>query len=662
MKNLFLILLNISLSASVVALFVILLRAVFRKAPRGLICGLWLLVALRLLIPVFPESSFSLIPKQLGNGSIVREISGETVEKPDQKVVSQNSPYQEPFWTQYNASGKRTDPLPEQPGQVSSAEKQPAAQNPVTEPGKTKVEILTVLSAVWLVGAGLMLLYTVFSYLHIWKRTRTAVWQGENVFLCDAAASPFLFGLFRPRIYLPFGMKEEARECVLAHEKAHIRRMDPLWKLLGFLLLALHWFNPILWLSFALFSRDIERACDERVIRNASLEYRKTYSATLLSVGASSRSLRACPLAFGGLSVMSRIRAVLNYRKPSFWLVCLLAVGMIVVSAGALTNPKGNDGEQIPAESVPESTEEHRIPSDDANSLPDEREAKTTQTPSESLPQSDSPIITMSYIRYTPEEAMANATHIINARYEKKEIYGWHGYQGYYYVFEPVSIIKGTLEESDRKKIIVVPIMETIDDNNIDKQDPFEPGTLYLLCLEKHKGVYSEYNKYCQLSKWTVSEKDEDWNDYQNKALVISKDTNSTPDYYGTPYTESQNVKEIADYATAVFVVRIDSVFTEGYISPTTVYRCTVTKTARNTPNNGGKILITLFNNTVQIGEEYLILLAEVSEGSKIYALAARENAVFSLDEVAENTVIAELYAQAEEYTASESGTTAPDP
>lgn len=651
MKNLFLILLNISLSASVVALFVILLRAVFRKAPRGLICGLWLLVALRLLIPVFPESSFSLIPKQLGDGSIVREISGETVEKPDQKVVSQNSPYQEPFWTQYNASGNRTDPLPEQPGQVSSAEKQPATQNPVTEPGKTKVEILTVLSAVWLVGAGLMLLYTVFSYLHIWKRTRTAVWQGDNVFLCEAAASPFLFGLFRPRIYLPFGMKEEARECVLAHEKAHIRRMDPFWKLLGFLLLALHWFNPILWLSFALFSRDIERACDERVIRNASLEYRKTYSATLLSVGASSRSLRACPLAFGGLSVMSRIRAVLNYRKPSFWLICLLAVGMIVVSAGALTNPKGNDGEQIPAESVPESTEEHRIPSDDANSLPDETEAKPSRNSDETG--------IIDPATATPERIMVGATHIINARYVGKVIYETNGYKRYEYVFEPEQMLKGTLEDCDRERIYVLPYG---DSSLVDEEAPFSQGELYMMCLAKQIAVFYEHNWYCLLHTWTVSEKDGEWQEMQSKAQEISKTSDNGVDYYGTPFTTSKDVKEIADFATAIFVVRIDSVMAESNIQPTTVYYCTVTKKVRNTPNNGGEISITFPNSMVQVGEEYLVLLMELSESSKVYALAARENAVFSLDEVAENTVIAELYAQAEEYIASESGTTAPDP
>ena len=395
------------------------------------------------------------------------------------------------------------------------------------------------------------------------------------------------------------------------------------------------------------------------MIRNASLEYRKTYSATLLSVGASSRSLRACPLAFGGLSVMSRIRAVLNYRKPSFWLVCLLAVGMIVFSAGALTNPKGNDGEQIPAESVPESTEEHRIPSDDANSLPDETEAKTTETPSESLPQSDSPIITMSYIRYTPEEAMANATHIINARYVGKAIYETNGYKRFEYVFEPESLIKGMLEECDQERIYVIPYK---DSDLTDKEPPYSQGELYMLCVRKQIAVFYEHNWYCLMSEWTVSEKDSDWEKIQETAQEISKNTENRVGYFGTPFTTSKDVKEIADFATAIFVVRIDSVMAESNIQSTTVYYCTVTKTVRNTPNNGGEISITFPNSMVQVGEEYLVLLMELSESSKVYALAARENAVFSLDDVAENAVIAELYAQAEEYTASESGTTAPDP
>ena len=324
----------------------------------------------------------------------------------------------------------------------------------------------------------------------------------------------------------------------------------------------------------------------------------------------------------------------------------------------------GHNNKAAKAESLIEQTEN----GSSINDLSDEKkvqekaettaeEAAPTETAKPSRNSDETGIIDPATA--TPERIMVGATHIINARYVGKVIYETNGYKRYEYVFEPEQMLKGTLEDCDRERIYVLPYG---DSSLVDEEAPFSQGELYMMCLAKQIAVFYEHNWYCLLHTWTVSEKDGEWQEMQSKAQEISKTSDNGVDYYGTPFTTSKDVKEIADFATAIFVVRIDSVMAESNIQPTTVYYCTVTKKVRNTPNNGGEISITFPNSMVQVGEEYLVLLMELSESSKVYALAARENAVFSLDEVAENAVIAELYAQAKEYIAPESGATVPDP
>lgn len=199
--------------------------------------------------------------------------------------------------------------------------------------------LLPIAAALWMLGAAAMLLWALVSWLRLRKRVREAVRLEGNVYECEIA-SPFVLGLFRPRIYLPFSLENGERELVLAHERAHITAGDHIIKPLGWLLLAAHWYNPLVWLAYALFCRDIELACDERVVRGLSLSDRADYSQALLDLSRPRGGVRACPLAFGESSVKGRVKSVLSYKKPAFWLVLLAVVVCVGAAVCFLTDPK----------------------------------------------------------------------------------------------------------------------------------------------------------------------------------------------------------------------------------------------------------------------------------------------------------------------------------
>lgn len=199
--------------------------------------------------------------------------------------------------------------------------------------------LLPIAAALWMLGAAAMLLWALVSWLRLRKRVREVVRLEENVYECEIA-SPFVLGLFRPRIYLPFSLENGERELVLAHERAHITAGDHIIKPLGWLLLAAHWYNPLVWLAYALFCRDIELACDERVVRGLSLSDRADYSQALLDLSRPRGGVRACPLAFGESSVKGRVKSVLSYKKPAFWLVLLAVVVCVGAAVCFLTDPK----------------------------------------------------------------------------------------------------------------------------------------------------------------------------------------------------------------------------------------------------------------------------------------------------------------------------------
>lgn len=340
--ELFLTLLNRSITAGWLVLAVLVLRLLFRRAPKAFFAALWVLVGIRLLCPFSFESRFSLlrtaepVPQELFSSGSLFPAGKETLPG-DSGILTENVPdVKEP-----DAPGKtdREQGKPEhrEENAVGADGSSAAEQDNNT---MRSVSVLAVASAVWLAGMAGMLFYGGISCWRISRRVRESVPLAGNVRLCDRIGSPFILGVFRPRIYLPSAVNEMDRVYVLAHETAHLRRCDHIWKPLGFLLLSVYWFHPLLWLSYLLLCRDIELACDERVVKEMGEESKKSYSTALINCSIPRRMLTACPLAFGEVSVKRRIKSVLNYKKPAFWIVIAAAVAFLGVGIAFCTNPK----------------------------------------------------------------------------------------------------------------------------------------------------------------------------------------------------------------------------------------------------------------------------------------------------------------------------------
>lgn len=214
------------------------------------------------------------------------------------------------------------------------------------------------LAFIWTAGCVILLLYAVCSYILLRRKTGAAFNNGENIYICDDIDTPFILGILSPKIYIPSLLTEEERSYVIAHEKAHLKRLDCVWKPLGFILLAVYWFNPLSWVAYILLCRDIELACDERVIADKDIEYKKQYAMTLLNCSSPKKMVSACPLAFGEVSVKTRIKTVLNYKKPAFWLVLAAVAACVVVMVCFMTNPKSSapDNESAAGENIDESS------------------------------------------------------------------------------------------------------------------------------------------------------------------------------------------------------------------------------------------------------------------------------------------------------------------
>lgn len=302
--------LNMSIAAGWLILAVIALRLLLRRAPKRFRLLLWAVVGLRLALPWSIESALSLIPSAQ---TLPEGIMLERAPALDTGVSALNGAINPGFTAAFTPElGASANPL-----QV----------------------LLPIAAALWMLGTAAMLLWALVSWLRLRKRVREVVRLEENVYECEIA-SPFVLGLFRPRIYLPFSLENGERELVLAHERAHITAGDHIIKPLGWLLLAAHWYNPLVWLAYALFCRDIELACDERVVRGLSLSDRADYSQALLDLSRPRGGVRACPLAFGESSVKGRVKSVLSYKKPAFWLVLLAVVVCVGAAVCFLTDPK----------------------------------------------------------------------------------------------------------------------------------------------------------------------------------------------------------------------------------------------------------------------------------------------------------------------------------
>lgn len=310
MDAIFLKLLNMSFAAGWMILAVIVLRLLLKKAPKFISCILWAIVAVRLICPLSFESVFSLLP------------SGETIPHTlidgnsfviDTGVDLIDSPVNEYLGDRYYEG--------------------------VTVPADMGSNVMSVLGAVWLIGMCVMLIYAAVSYFRLNRHLAPAILLRENIYICDNVRSPFIIGIFRPRIFLPSEMDDDSMRHVIAHEKAHISRHDHIWKPLGFLLLSVYWFHPLVWVGYILLCRDIELACDEKAVKDLTLDEKKAYSCVLLECSVSHRPFTACPLAFGEVGVKNRVKNVLNYKKPSFWLILIAVLACIVLAVGFLTTP-----------------------------------------------------------------------------------------------------------------------------------------------------------------------------------------------------------------------------------------------------------------------------------------------------------------------------------
>ena len=322
MSGIFLKVLNMSIAAGWLILAVILLRLLLKKAPKWTVCLLWALAALRLVVPFSLESIFSLIP------------SSETVPA---NIEMMGKPAID------SGIGVINEVVNPVVGSFAPDQNIPASVNPLQI-------VVPLLGIVWLAGIAAMLIYALISYLKLKKSVAASVPAEDGVMACDEVSSPFILGVFRPTIYLPSGMEGETREYVLDHERAHLARRDHLWKPLGFLILAVHWFNPLCWIAYVLLCRDIEAACDEKVIRSMDKEAVAAYSQALLDCSFPRKRIAACPLAFGEVGVKERVKNVLNYKKPAFWIILAAVVICIVSAVCFLTNPKKDKEPTDPAE------------------------------------------------------------------------------------------------------------------------------------------------------------------------------------------------------------------------------------------------------------------------------------------------------------------------
>lgn len=315
-------LLNMSLTASILVLIIIVLRFALRKTPKKYICILWALVALRLICPFSISSVFSAY-----NMLDKNTISSGQVE-----------------YFEYNGKTEKPQLTYEVPALVNDN----YSPDSMTVGTKTSGVYMPTVVYIWLLGIIAMAAYGIVSYARLHNEVKSSIKKEDNIYVCDEINSPFILGFIRPRVYLPSGISEEVREHVIAHEKAHIKRLDYIWKPLGFVLLSVYWFNPVMWIAYIFLCKDIEGACDEKVISKMDKESIASYSQALLTCAAQRRMITACPIAFGETDVKGRIKNVLNYKKPAFWIICISIVSCIVVAVCFLTNPKKDKNCEVP--------------------------------------------------------------------------------------------------------------------------------------------------------------------------------------------------------------------------------------------------------------------------------------------------------------------------
>lgn len=302
--------LNMSITASFVIATVIVLRLILKKAPKWIRCIMWGMVAVKLIIPFSFESKLSLVL----NAQRIADTSQSSTDYIEAMINSTEAIQQ--------------------------------------------IDLLSILSYVWIAGVVLMLGYMLFSYVHLCRKVREKVHLKENIFICDHIRSPFVLGMFAPKIYLLSSMTEQEAEYVIAHEKAHLKRHDNIWKPMAFILLSFYWFNPLCWLAYFLFNKDIELACDEKVIKGLDVKGKKAYSTALLLCSSGHNMVTSCPVAFGENNVKQRIKNVLKYKKPTGFIIATAIVLCVVVAVTFLTSPVTTEkNKPVPTNNSTQATE-----------------------------------------------------------------------------------------------------------------------------------------------------------------------------------------------------------------------------------------------------------------------------------------------------------------
>ena len=323
MDDVFLKLVNLSISASWLILAVLVLRVVLKKAPKWVMPLLWGVVALRLVCLFSIESALSLIP------------SAETI--PSEIVTETREPV---LYEQATLDIVTNPTLPS------------AAEVPVGVSRQQAQVDFNIYSVLWFAGMAALLVHALVSAGKLKRKLATAILLRDNIYESEFVDSPFVFGVVKPNIYLPMHMDEGTAAYVIAHERAHLARRDHWWKVLGYLVLALHWFNPLVWVAYILFCRDIELACDEKVVRGLDGAARADYSQALLSCAAPKRAVAACPLAFGEGNIKTRVKSALHYRKPAFWVAAAAVLAVVIVAVCFLTNPRSERGSLVWAQKL----------------------------------------------------------------------------------------------------------------------------------------------------------------------------------------------------------------------------------------------------------------------------------------------------------------------
>ena len=405
MNTLFIRLLNLSIAATWIILAVILIRAFSKKAPKWFPCILWALVGIRLLCPVTIPSPLSLVPREEVIPINITEEKEPEVDS-EMPVIAYTADPELGNVDHENTVVPSGNIVREAAPQTILPESETNTVSSESR-GMTLIQIITIASYVWISGLALMLGYALFSYIRLKRSLTACIAVKDGVLACDEVKSPFILGVFRPKIYVPSSIREDSLKHVLAHEESHIKRHDHWWKPLGYLILSVYWFHPLCWVAYVLLCRDIEMACDEKVIRMMKKEEAASYSQTLLDLSSRKTAIAACPVAFGEVGVKQRVKNVLNYKKPGFWVIVGVIVVSVAVSVLFLTKPMkkteaSNDEteatEENAAEDIPDSqttttsVPDESDPSDPSvtedNSSTEETETAAPQKVSKALPGS----------------------------------------------------------------------------------------------------------------------------------------------------------------------------------------------------------------------------------------------------------------------------------